>query len=295
MSGTLLFPLLAVHISDGILRPSWIGGGLAVAAALALYGARHIRDEEIPKIAVLTAAFFVASYIHVSVGASSVHLLLNGLIGIVLGRRAALAIPVGLFLQAALLGHGGFYSLGVNSCVMTLPAFLTWGLFVLLQRTPWLKRSWFRAGLVFVSAFTWLLCLVYGATLLFSPSETSGRWARIVTLHPLTLGAIVCLALIACWVEHRLENAPEFPLGLLLGQVAVLVTILLNCLTLAYGAEQPEDLQKLALGLFIAHLPIALVEGVVLGFTMGFLVRVKPEMLHWTPKEEAECSVDAVP
>ena len=72
----------------------------------------------------MAAAFFVATLIHVKVGPTSVHLLLNGLVGVILGRRAPLAIAVGLFLQAALLGHGGFLPLGVNTCVMSLPALL---------------------------------------------------------------------------------------------------------------------------------------------------------------------------
>src|SRR5947199_215468 len=121
----------AVHISDGILAPDWWGGGFLVAGLFAVLGARRVRDEEIPRIALLTAAFFVASLIHVRLGPTSVHLLLNGLVGVVLGRRAALAIPVGLALQAALLGHGGFTALGVNACVLTLPALLAGALFAL--------------------------------------------------------------------------------------------------------------------------------------------------------------------
>src|SRR5205085_10423419 len=122
-------PLWAVHISDGVLTGPWCVGGFLVAALLAVLGAERIRDEEIPRVALLTAAFFVASLIHLPVGPTSAHLLLNGLVGVVLGRRAGLAIPVGLFLQAALIGHGGFSTLGINACVMTLPALLAWWLF----------------------------------------------------------------------------------------------------------------------------------------------------------------------
>ena len=50
-----LSPLFAVHISDGVLQPSWEWGGFAVAALLALFGAWRIRDEEIPRVAVMTA------------------------------------------------------------------------------------------------------------------------------------------------------------------------------------------------------------------------------------------------
>src|SRR6516164_7967421 len=158
--------LFAVHISDGILAPSWWLAGFGLTILLALIGTWQIRDEEIPRIALLTAAFFVASLIHVRVGSTSVHLLLNGLVGVVLGRRAGLAIPMGLLLQAILMQHGGLTALGVNSCVMALPALLAWQLFRLLQRVPWVRRPWFRGSLVALSALVWVLSLVYAVVLL---------------------------------------------------------------------------------------------------------------------------------
>src|SRR5205809_294545 len=109
---------LAVHISDGVLPPAWQAGGFALAVPLVAIGLWRLADEEIPRLALFTAAFFVASIIHLRVGPTSVHLLLNGLVGVVLGWRAGLAIGVGLLLQATLIGHGGFTALGVNTCVM---------------------------------------------------------------------------------------------------------------------------------------------------------------------------------
>src|SRR2546423_747007 len=100
MATGAVFPLWAVHISDGLLQPAWLLGGGVLAGLLALLGAYRLREEEVPQLALLAAAFFVASQVHVRVGPSSAHLLLNGLVGVVLGRRAALAILVGLALQA---------------------------------------------------------------------------------------------------------------------------------------------------------------------------------------------------
>src|SRR5262249_23244151 len=99
--------LWAVHIADGVLRPPVLIAGLVVALLLAVIGAWRLRDEEVPRVALLTAAFFVASQMHVRAGPTSVHLLLNGLLGVILGWRAALAIPIGLFLQFELFSHGG--------------------------------------------------------------------------------------------------------------------------------------------------------------------------------------------
>jgi cobalt/nickel transport system permease protein len=115
--------LFAVHISDGVLTPVAVGAGFAAAAALLVPAVLRVREEEVPRIGLLTAAFFVASSIHVKVlPAASVHLVLNALVGVVLGRRAPLAISVGMVLQALLLSHGGVTTLGVNVVVVSLPA-----------------------------------------------------------------------------------------------------------------------------------------------------------------------------
>jgi cobalt/nickel transport system permease protein len=286
MSSSLLLPLWAVHISEGVLTAPWLAGGFALAALLALLGAWRIKDEEIPQVAVLTAAFFAASSIHIRIPPASVHLLLNGLVGVILGRRAGLAIPLGLVLQFALLGHGGWTPLGVNSCDMALPALLAAALFAGLQRVPWLLRPWFRAALVALSSFLWLLSLAYGIALLVSDRSAGAEWAIHLTLHPLVLAGVLVLSLVAAAVERRLENAPEFPIGLLIGQVTVLATIALTSLVLAWGAVEPENWRRLAEILFVAHLPIALVEGFVLGFAVSFLVRVKPEMVGWQERKD---------
>ena len=52
------------------------------------------------------------------------HLILNGLVGVVLGQRAPLAIAVGLALQYLLLAHGGETTIGINGCIVGIPALL---------------------------------------------------------------------------------------------------------------------------------------------------------------------------
>jgi cobalt/nickel transport system permease protein len=116
--------LFAVHIADGLLAWPWLLGGAALAAIGVVLACRKLDQAEIPRVGVLSAVFFVASTIHVPLGFVSVHLLLNGLVAAVLGKRAALAIAVGLFLQAILFGHGGLTTLGVNTCILWWPALL---------------------------------------------------------------------------------------------------------------------------------------------------------------------------
>src|SRR5581483_1699575 len=98
------------------------------------------------------------------------------------------------------------------------------------------------------------------------------------TFHPLTLAGIAVAAAFLGWLERRLDQAPEFSLGLLLGSVTVLTTTLLNAITLRFGGAEPWG--SLILLVFVAHLPVAALEGVILGFILSFLARVKPEMLR---------------
>lgn len=122
-----------MHITDGVLSIPVLAAGYAVAGGMCALGARKIRDEEIPRVALLTAAFFVVSTIRVQAGVTSVHLVLNGLIGVLLGTRAFLVFPIGLTLQALLLFHGGFTTIGVNACIFGIPAWMSYGIFWLLR------------------------------------------------------------------------------------------------------------------------------------------------------------------
>lgn len=140
--------LFAVHISDGVLAPLTLAIGFAIAGVMLVPALWRIRDEEVPRIALLTAAFFVSSSIHVKVPPTSVHLLLNALVGVVLGRRAPLAIVVGLVLQVVLLAHGGYTTLGVNTAVIAGPALLARPLFrVLGGPAPSPRRAAWAGGL----------------------------------------------------------------------------------------------------------------------------------------------------
>jgi cobalt/nickel transport system permease protein len=199
---------LAVHISDGVLADSWLVGGFVVAALLLVAAAWRLTDEWVPRIGVLTAAFFIAATIHFKLGFTSVHLILNGLVGVVLGRRAPLAIAVGLTLQYFLLAHGGWTTLGLNTCIIAVPAVL--------------------AGLAF----------------------------------PVL----------------RRAKVPAFALGVLLGSGAVAASVGLNFLVLLVGGK--EDWETLAKLVLLAHIPVVVIEGLILGVVVRYLEKVKPEMLR---------------
>ncbi len=111
-----------MHISDGVLPISVTIGGYVAAAALAAWSARRTHTDELPKLAVVTAAFFVASLVHVPFGPTSVHLIIPGLTGALLGPAAFLSIGLGLMLQSLLFQFGGLTALGANALMMGVPA-----------------------------------------------------------------------------------------------------------------------------------------------------------------------------
>jgi len=132
-----------MHIPDGILPAQVCAAGYAIAVPVAWYSLRKINRQSdptsgIPKASLLTAAFFVASSIHIPIPPASVHLVFNGLLGAVLGYYAFPAILVGLFFQAVMLGHGGLTTLGVDAVMMGVPALLAYRIFTLRH---WLRQS----------------------------------------------------------------------------------------------------------------------------------------------------------
>jgi cobalt/nickel transport system permease protein len=199
--------LLAMHVSDGVLTPAWHAAGFVGAAALVAVACWRLPEERIPRIGVFSAAFFVASGFPVKLLVTSVHPILNGLVGVCLGRRAPLAIAVGLVLHYFLLAHGGFNTLGVNTCVVAVPALL------------------------------------------------------VAAVHPLL----------------RRAGMSAFARGALLGGGAVAGSALLNFLTLLFGGQ--EDWSRLAQLVLLAHVPVVLAEGLLLGVLFRYLEKVKPEML----------------
>ena len=139
-----------MHISEGVLSaPVLITGAVLSAAGVAI-GLRKMSYDKIPQVAVLSSAFFVASLIHVPIGPSAVHLVLNGLLGILLGWMAFPSILVALSLQALLFQFGGFTVLGVNTMIMAAPALFAYMLFsplVKRERIPLVATGGFLAGM----------------------------------------------------------------------------------------------------------------------------------------------------
>lgn len=111
-----------MHISEGVLSAPVLISGAALTVIGTAIGLKKMNYDRIPQVAIMSAAFFVASLVHVPIGPASVHLILNGLLGVLLGWAAFPAILIALALQGVLFQYGGLTSLGVNTFNMAMPA-----------------------------------------------------------------------------------------------------------------------------------------------------------------------------
>jgi cobalt/nickel transport system permease protein len=129
----------------------------------------------------LSSAFFVASLIHVPIGPSSVHLILNGIVGLILGWGAFPAILVALLLQGVLFQFGGFTTLGVNTLIMAGPAVACYYLFGPLVH----RRRGIALAAAFACGFTSILlaAVVAGAALMFTEENFLEVTLLIITAH----------------------------------------------------------------------------------------------------------------
>lgn len=199
-----------MHIAEGVLSPAVLATGYAITAAGTALGLKKLDYDRLMTVAILAATFFVGSLIHVPIGITSAHLILNGLLGVILGWAAFPAILAALALQALLFQFGGLVVLGVNTFTMGFSAV--------------------AAGYVFRG-----LCRAW-------PTPAGQKIAAFCG-----------------------------------GALGVMGAGLLTAVALAFSDEGFATAARL---LFLAHLPIMLAEGLITMLTVGFISRVRPEMLR---------------
>lgn len=197
-----------MHISEGVLSVPVLAAGAALTLGFTVKGLRSIKAEDVPATGIVSAGIFVASLIHLSVGPSSVHLLLNGVSGAILGWAIFPACLVALFLQAVLFQFGGLAVLGVNVMDMAFP------------------------GLIFGALFRHLFV-------------SRGKWS-------LMAGGFLCSA------------------------GGVVLTAVMTAGALALTGENFMAAAKLIIW---AHIPVAIIEGVVGALAVVFLARTRPGMI----------------
>lgn len=196
-----------MHISEGVLSGQVLAAGAAITIVGTAMGLKKIDYDQMVHVAILASAFFVASLIHVNIGPVSVHLILNGVVGLLLGMAAFPAIVTALVLQSLFFQYGGLTALGANAVVMAVPAVLVHFLFLpLLGKSP---RLTFVGG--FLAGFV-------------------------------SIGLSSLLMAVALWFTN-------------------------------------EDFLKTCIAIISAHVPVMVIEGIITGFCVSFLLKVYPEII----------------
>ena len=198
-----------MHIPDGMLPGEVCAAGYAGSAVLTWICIKKARSsnedtaEIVSRASVMAAAFFVVSWVHIPLPPVSVHPILAGLMGILLGWISFPAILVGLFFQAAMFGHGGFTTLGVNALSMGGAALLAWALYRMLRRKPG-ERAILVSGFVAGFAGVSFAVIVVGSVLILTipayintGTEVSAVLAMAAAHLPLALAEGVFTALVA--------------------------------------------------------------------------------------------------
>ena len=200
-----------MHVSEGILSGPVLLSGAALAAAGTAMGLKKLDYDHIAKAGVLAAAFFVASLIHVPLGPSNVHLILNGLVGLLLGWAAFPAILVALVLQGVFFQYGGITTLGVNTIIMALPAVLFSLLFgPLIYRSHRIASgAAFGCGVVSVL----LSGIMVGLALIFTEENFLEVSGLIVAAHipVMIIEGIVTAVCVAFLKKVRPEMLMNYP------------------------------------------------------------------------------------
>ena len=151
-----------------------------------------------------------------------------------------------------------------------------------MHRLPWIKTPIGRGLLVGVGAALWFLSGVYSLTLLFNTSLLQLDDAALDLANGPGCSTRGSSAARCCSPAQRLSlnggsKTRRISVGVPDRRIVGAGTVALNCVVLLAGGEKNWPMPPLFL--VIAHLPFAVIEGVILGFVVGFLAKVKPEML----------------
>ena len=190
-----------MHIPDGIVPPYVAIAGYAITGGITWHSLRQINkeknpQEKMPKASLFTAAFFIASLLHIPVPPSSVHLIFNGMMGALLGYYAFPAILIGLFFQAVMFQHGGLSTLGINAVIMGVPALIAYQIFNLKNKLRINKQPW-RGVFAFGAGFSGIIlgAVLFTGVVLATISPELNAQAERTAIYA-SLAAYTLLALI---------------------------------------------------------------------------------------------------
>ena len=188
-----------MHIAEGVLSAPVLITGAVVAAAGVAYGLKKIPANHLMLASLLGSAFFVASLIHVPIGFSSAHLILNGLIGAILGAASFPIIFVALLLQAVLFQFGGFTVLGVNTATMGIGAWAAGLIFRWLADPTTSKNLKIAAGFsgVFISGLLTALALAFS-----NEGFVAAAWTIFLSNLPIMFIEGILTAIVVVYIKR---------------------------------------------------------------------------------------------
>jgi len=270
-----------VHISDGILSLPVLAAGWAITIALiavVLWWSEKKGNvaEQIPKLSVMTAAFFVASLIPFPVPPTSVHFLLSGLVGVMLGILAYPAIFIGVALQAVLFQHGGITTIGINTVNMGIPALIAAVIFkggsklgILSERIE-LTKGIRAVRSVILGVLIGGLAIVLAVILTTAIHIITGKeFFEVAVIVAVILAVISLIAYLL-----RASNAARNRIFCAIVAGLIVVLIFFTIFSLVALLVKDKNFFTIAITLAIAHIPVTLIEAAIIGFDIAYLVRV---------------------
>jgi len=193
-----------MHISEGVLSTGVIVVSSLTLAPLIINSVRKLHHEDISKVALLSALFFVISTVHLPIGVTSVHFMMLGIMGIMLGWHSFTALLIALLLQALLIGFGGITSLAVNTLNTGVGALTGYYLFLILkERLP-------QTATAFIVGFVPIIVASIGiaVALLFSSGEfiTVAKAALLAHLPLAVVEGIIMVFLLRTLQKYRIKG-----------------------------------------------------------------------------------------
>ncbi len=158
-----------MHVGDAQLSAPVLAVGAAGAAIGITRSLRRLDERAIPRVALLSSAFFAISLWHLPlpIPGTSIHLVLLGLMGLLLGWDTFLAVGVVMVFQSLLFGHGGVTTIGINTLAMGLPGPILANLFrpmIRSSKARWVGIGGFLVGFGSVLVAAFLIATAYLAS-----------------------------------------------------------------------------------------------------------------------------------
>lgn len=219
-----------MHVPDGLMDPVVALVGtvefLIVIAAVLLVSSKRMKEQNLPRIAVLCAGIFVAQMLNFPIGGGTTgHLIGAALLAILAGPlMAIIGMTVVLIIQALMFGDGGITAFGINATNMAIIAPLAgWGVYTLIK--PMSERAGRSGKGIAVAIAAWSSVFIASAAcaaqLAVSYAISDGAYGIVGTVSiPAMLGyhavigvgeAIISVGVVAylTTVSPRAFSVPE--------------------------------------------------------------------------------------